>query len=110
MDLDCDPNMAVDPSALHFTTIFEQSAFTLPPGESPLLLPNETAHNNALFSGEDFRTPHSHIEPGTGRRLSVTSSSSSSGASLSPIMEPTQAVSSSPPDVNLNESTSSIRH
>ncbi|TBU45161.1 hypothetical protein BD309DRAFT_1079551 [Dichomitus squalens] len=108
MDLDFDPNMAVDPSALHFTTIFEQSAFTLPPSESSFLLSNDMVHNNMLFSGEDFGMPHSHIEPGTGRRLSVTSSSSSSGASLSPIMEPTHAVSSSPPDVNLNDPASEL--
>ncbi|KAI1797965.1 hypothetical protein LXA43DRAFT_420 [Ganoderma leucocontextum] len=110
MDLDFDPNMAVDPSALHFTTIFDQSAFTLPPDEASFLMANEMVPNDMLFpSGEDFGIPHSHVEPGTGRRLSVTSSSSSSGASLSPIMEPAQGISNSPPSyVNLNDPASEL--
>ncbi|PIL27736.1 transcription factor [Ganoderma sinense ZZ0214-1] len=108
MDLDFDPNMAVDPSALHFTTIFDQSAFTLPPNEASFLMSNEMVPNNMLFpSGEDFGL--SHVEAGTGRRLSITSSSSSSGASLSPIMEPSQGISGSPPsDVNLNDPASEL--
>ncbi len=106
MDLDFDPNMAVDPSALQFTTIFDQSAFALPPNEPSFLMSNEMVSN--MFTSEDFTLP-SHIEHGTGRRLSVTSSSSSSGASLSPIMEPTQVVSGSPPsDVNLNDPASEL--
>lgn len=108
MDLDFDPNMAVDPSALHFTTIFDQSAFTLPPNEASFLMSNEMVPNNMLFpSGEDFGL--SHVESGTGRRLSITSSSSSSGASLSPIMEPSQGISGSPPsDVNLSDPASEL--
>ncbi|KAI0824819.1 hypothetical protein BC628DRAFT_1410620 [Trametes gibbosa] len=100
MDLDFDQNMAVDPSALHFTTIFDPSAFAIPPAEGSFLMANEMAHNNSqmLFpNGEDASWHASHVEPHTGRRLSVTSSSSSSGASLSPVMEPTTSVSSSPP-------------
>nr|UBR88890.1 transcription factor bHLH7 [Ganoderma lucidum] len=108
MDLDFDPNMAVDPSALHFTTIFDQSAFTLPPSEASFLMSNEMVPNNMLFpSGEDFGL--SHVESGTGRRLSITSSSSSSGASLSPVMEPSQGISGSPPsDVNLSDPASEL--
>ena len=112
MDLDFDPNMAVDPSALQFTTIFDQSAFALPPNESSYIRNNEVVHNqqqHLLFPGAEDYAMSSHIEPGTGRRLSVTSSSSSSGASLSPIMEAASVVSSSPPsDVNLNDPASEL--
>ncbi|RDX54804.1 hypothetical protein OH76DRAFT_1552775 [Lentinus brumalis] len=113
MDLDFDPNMAVDPSALQFTTIFDQSAFALPPNETPYILNNEMVPNqhHMLFpTAEDF-VMSSHIEPGTGRRLSVTSSSSSSGASLSPVMEPASAVPGSPPShVNLSDPASELAH
>ncbi|KAI0698068.1 hypothetical protein C8T65DRAFT_614443, partial [Cerioporus squamosus] len=113
MDLDFDPNMAVDPSALQFTTIFDQSAFALPPNETSYIMNNEMVpnHHHMLFpTAEDFAMS-SHIEPGTGRRLSVTSSSSSSGASLSPVMEPTSVVSGSPPsDVNLSDPASELAH
>ncbi|KAI0674530.1 hypothetical protein C8Q78DRAFT_601273 [Trametes maxima] len=112
MDLDFDQNMAVDPSALHFTTIFDQSAFTMPPSEGSFLMSNEMVPNNnqMLFpGGEESSWPPSHIEHRTGRRLSVTSSSSSSGASLSPVIEPATAVSGSPPsEVNLSDPASEL--
>ncbi|KAI0336688.1 hypothetical protein GY45DRAFT_1376986 [Cubamyces sp. BRFM 1775] len=116
MDLDFDQNMAVDPSALHFTTIFDQSAFTMPQGEGSFLMSNEMAPNNQMLfpnganpGGDESSWPSSHLEPRTGRRLSVTSSSSSSGASLSPVMEPVSAVSSSPPyEVNLSDPASEL--
>ncbi|KAI0711434.1 hypothetical protein C8Q76DRAFT_652712, partial [Earliella scabrosa] len=107
MDMDLpefDPNMAVDPSALQFSTFFDQSAFTLPHNEPSFLMPN-------LFSTTEDLGLQSHIEPGTGRRLSVSSSSSSSGASLSPIMEPAQVASGSPPaDINLSDPASELAH
>ena len=108
MDLDFDPNMAVDPTALQFTTIFDQSAFTLPPNESSFIMANEMVPNNQmLFSNEDFNIPS--FASTSSRRLSITSSSSSSGASLSPVMEPAQSVSCSPPsDVNLSDPASEL--
>ncbi|KAH9849565.1 hypothetical protein C2E23DRAFT_736813 [Lenzites betulinus] len=111
MDLDFDQNMAVDPSALHFNTIFDPSAFAMPPAEGSFLMSNEMAHSNQMLfpNGEEPSWNASHVDPHTGRRLSVTSSSSSSGASLSPVMEPTTAVSSSPPsEVNLGDPASEL--
>ncbi|TFY61583.1 hypothetical protein EVJ58_g4423, partial [Rhodofomes roseus] len=102
MDLDFDPNMAIDPSALHFGSIFEQS----------LAMPSEAVHaaqatsqtQSLVYpSPEDMNwLNQQHMQPETGRRLSITSSSSSSGASLSPVMENSSvsssaSASSSPP-------------
>ncbi len=99
MDLDFDQNMAVDPSALHFTTIFDHSAFAVPPAEGAYLMTNEMVPSNQMLfpQSEESSWPSSHVESHTGRRLSVTSSSSSSGASLSPVMEPSFPMSGSPP-------------
>ncbi|KAI0360421.1 hypothetical protein OH77DRAFT_1418340 [Trametes cingulata] len=115
MDLDFDQSMAVDPSALHFNAIFDQSAFAMPPSEGSFLMsnmPNEMAPNGQLLypeSEESSSWAQSHHEPRTGRRLSITSSSSSSGASLSPVMEPAASVSSSPPsEVNLADPASEL--
>jgi hypothetical protein len=72
MDLDFEGSMAIDPSALHFNT----SIFTQP--ETPVFDPNGT------FQPEFFTQL---LNQNMGRRLSVTSSSSSSGASLSPVLE-----------------------
>ncbi|KAL1943867.1 hypothetical protein VTO73DRAFT_3685 [Trametes versicolor] len=99
MDLDFDQNMAVDPSALHFTTIFDHSAFAVPPAEGAYLMNNEMVPSNQMLfpQAEESSWPSSYVESHTGRRLSVTSSSSSSGASLSPVMEPSFPMSGSPP-------------
>ncbi|KAI0747063.1 hypothetical protein C8Q80DRAFT_1271868 [Daedaleopsis nitida] len=107
MDLDFDPNMAVDPSALQFSTIFDQSPFALPHNNSAYLMSNDMVPN--LFpTGEEYGLS-SHVDPTTGRRLSITSSSSSSGASLSPVIEPTLAISASPPaDINLSDPASEL--
>lgn len=102
MDLDFDPTMAVDPSALHFnTSMFTQSSLS----DGPYHLPS-TAQGDDLMSASVF----SHTQPmwsqeahaGTrpGRRLSITSSSSSSGASLSPILEPQSTAGNSPSSAN----------
>jgi len=68
----------IDPSALHFnTSIFTQSGPSVQgfnPTQTELVPPSSTQ-----VLGQN--------EPHPGRRLSVTSSSSSSGASLSPILE-----------------------
>lgn len=110
MDFDADSmDMAVDPSPLHFnTSIFSQTALS----ESSYFL-------DSLPQGQDFSstsmfpfdTPswptNGHVEPGTGRRLSLTSFSSSSGASLSPILEPqSSAGSSAASDSGTSESDS----
>ncbi|KAI0371313.1 hypothetical protein BV20DRAFT_965501 [Pilatotrama ljubarskyi] len=112
MDLDFDQSMVVDPSALHFNTIFDQSAFTMPAGEGSFMMSNEMAPNSQLLypdSEESSSWPQSHPDSHTGRRLSITSSSSSSGASLSPVMEPAASVSSSPPsEVNLTDPASEL--
>ncbi|THH00729.1 hypothetical protein EW026_g1858 [Hermanssonia centrifuga] len=97
MDLDFDPNMAVDPSALHFnTSIFTQPTlsdhgYLMGMHEQPT---SELLSTSVFPYGSNAWAPH--MEPATGRRLSITSSSSSSGASFSPILEPQSAVSSSP--------------
>ncbi|OBZ77745.1 hypothetical protein A0H81_02608 [Grifola frondosa] len=110
MDLDFDPNMAVDPSALHFTSIFDQSALSMAPiDNNPYLMSSEMASNPLLYPMPDESTWNSHVQLGTGRRLSVTSSSSSSGASLSPVIESTSVVSSSPPsDLCLSDPASEL--
>ncbi|KAI0341355.1 hypothetical protein BDW22DRAFT_1358860 [Trametopsis cervina] len=108
MDLDFDPTMAVDPSALHFNT----SMFTQPMSSENPYVPSSMDDLMAasIFANQAWPQAN-NIEPGTGRRLSITSSSSSSGASLSPILEPQSAVSSSSSsassdygDYSLNES------
>ncbi|KZT08037.1 uncharacterized protein LAESUDRAFT_724515 [Laetiporus sulphureus 93-53] len=97
MDLDFDSNMAVDPSALHFNSIFDNAAMSLPT-DSSFFLPATNPPPELLYPAtDDFSwMTQSHVQPQTGRRLSVTSSSSSSGASLSPVSD-NASVSSSPP-------------
>lgn len=112
MDLDFDPSMSVDPSALHFNT----SMFTQPAlADSQYLLSNmpqeEDMLSASVFShSQPMWSPESHVGARTARRLSITSSSSSSGASLSPILEPQSSVGNSPSsaisdcgDYSLNE-------
>lgn len=96
MDLDFDPNMSVDPSALHFQT----SMFTQPPitDNQYLLAHTEDMMASSMFPyaqptwPQDSNTDHTDARA---RRLSITSSSSSSGASLSPILEAQSTASSS---------------
>lgn len=100
MDLDFDQNMAIDPNSLHFDSIFDTNTLSLPDGTSFLMPPQADMSGDLVYPTSDDMSwmPQSHIQPDTGRRLSVTSSSSSSasGASLSPVSEPA-SVSSSPP-------------
>lgn len=72
MDLDFEGSMAIDPSALHFNT----SIFTQP--EAPVF------DASGAFKPEFFTQL---LNQNLGRRMSVTSSSSSSGASLSPVLD-----------------------
>jgi hypothetical protein len=69
-------NMSIDPSALHFDYQHDLSQQLLSVGYPFTFTPHEPSYNNDPFFG---------LKP---RRLSITSSSSSSGASLSPVMEP----------------------
>lgn len=107
MDLDFQASMAVDPSALHFdNSMFAQqpSADSQPdgmyaPAVGQLLYPYNAPSN-------------SWAETTTQRRLSITSASSSSGASLSPIPEHSPAISSSASDSGYSEgdSASELAH
>lgn len=91
MDLDFDASMSIDPSSLHFnTSIFTQA---------------EPVFDQAgAFKPEFFTQLLDQNMQQPSRRLSVTSSSSSSGASFSPILEqrPTP-VSSVAGDTSSNE-------
>ncbi|KAH9932222.1 uncharacterized protein B0H18DRAFT_1083322 [Fomitopsis serialis] len=101
MDLDFDPNMAIDPSALHFGSMFDQGLAMAPEN---LYSGQASDQNQGLLypTTEDMDwLQQQHIQPETGRRLSITSSSSS-GASLSPVMDnasvsSSASASSSPP-------------
>lgn len=99
MDLDSDPlGLSVDPNSLHFnTSIFSQTALAENPYYGIPLAQGHDLTSASLFPFDNSWATGAHLEPGTGRRLSVTSSSSSSGASLSPIIETKPVVSSSPP-------------
>lgn len=99
MDLDTDPlGLSVDPSSLHFnTSIFSQTALAENPYYGIPLTQGQDLTSASLFPFDGSWATGAHLEPGTGRRLSVTSSSSSSGASLSPIIETKPVISSSPP-------------
>jgi len=110
MDLDFDPTMAVDPNALHFnTSIFDTDAMGLP-SDSAFLMPQGNVTGDLLYPNTDDMSWMSHIQPETGRRLSITSSSSSSGASLSPISEHASVSSSPPSDIYLNDPAQELAH
>lgn len=96
MDLDFNPNMAVDPSALHFNP----SIFAPQSNDVYHLSQNDFASEFISASMFPFETEHASNSwnNGTttnGRRLSITSSSSSSGASLSPVISHQSSVASS---------------
>ncbi|THH30548.1 hypothetical protein EUX98_g3636 [Antrodiella citrinella] len=107
MELDFQSNMAVDPSALHFnTSMFSQPAGTVQPEN--LFLPPAATQFVAppLFSYDVQAQNNTWSGTPTQRRLSITSSSSSSGASLSPIPERSTAISSSASDSGFSEGDS----
>lgn len=82
MELDFDSSLAIDPSALHFnTSIFTQS--------------DPVFDQAGAFKPEFFTQLLDQSTSQPGRRLSVTSSSSSSGPSFSPISEPRETLTSS---------------
>lgn len=93
MDLDMDPlGMSTDPTSLHFnTSIFSQTAIAENPYYSTIPQLNDMSAAS-IFPYDSTVWP---TTDNTGRRLSVTSSSSSSGASLSPILEAQSASSPS---------------
>ncbi|TCD68870.1 hypothetical protein EIP91_009585 [Steccherinum ochraceum] len=111
MELDFQSNMAVDPSALHFNpSMFTHQASV---AQSEHLF---NAHTNAQFpTAPNFPFDPQNgtwTETSTQRRLSITSASSSSGASLSPIPEHSSAISSSASDSGYSEgdSASELAH
>ncbi|KAL4246402.1 hypothetical protein ABKN59_009155 [Abortiporus biennis] len=97
MDMDFDPHVTVDPSSLHFnTSIFTQQDTVAVTPETPFVLSPNPNTAQALVSASIFHLDNqstpvpwaSSVFSNTGtRRLSVTSSSSSSGASLSPVCD-----------------------
>ncbi|EPQ53596.1 hypothetical protein GLOTRDRAFT_139779 [Gloeophyllum trabeum ATCC 11539] len=96
MDLDFNPASSIDPSALHF------NYNAVPPLNFPVDgflsaqdLLNVPFPATLQPGGNEGAFPFSGIGSGA-RRLSVTSSSSSSGASLSPILEHNSPVEASP--------------
>ena len=108
--------MAIDPNALHFGSMFDQTialasenAFTAQPvaQSQELLYPSV---------GDMSWLNQQHTQPVTGRRLSITSSSSSSGASLSPVMDnasvssSTSAGGSPPSDSYLSDPAQELAH
>lgn len=102
MDLDFDASMAIDPSTLHFGSMFDQG---LVAASDNVFATQSAAQSQGLLyptAGDMDWLNQQHVQPETGRRLSITSSSSSSGASLSPVMESasiagTSSAGSSPP-------------
>lgn len=105
MDLDSDPlAMSVDPNSLNFnTSIFTQTALNDTQYLTAPLTQVHEVNPSSLFPFDNSWA--TGIQTNTGRRLSVTSSSSSSGASLSPILEsPSAFNSSSASDGGLSDS------
>ena len=111
MELDFQSSMAIDPSALHFNpSMFSQHAvppqtdniYTAPPASQLASTPSYPYDAQpTVWTGTP---PH--------RRLSITSASSSSGASLSPVPEHSAAISSSASDSGYSEgdSASELAH
>ena len=92
MSMDYNPSMAVEPSALHFDSSYHQ-----PPLFTSNVLPTSFPFT---FGSDESSSPSSHGDSRQ-RRLSITSSSSSSGASLSPVIEaetPSVAIIENPAD------------
>ena len=116
MDLDFDASMAIDPTTLHFGSMFDQglamaheNVFAAQPAAQAQELLYPTAGDISWLNQQ-------HVQPDTGRRLSVTSSSSSSGASLSPILDNASVASSSsagsspPGESYLSDPASELAH
>lgn len=93
MDLDFNPNMAVDPSALHFSpSIFAPQSTN----DVHYLGANDFTNefiSASMFPFESENTNNAWNGTTNGRRLSITSSSS--GASLSPVIGHQSSVASS---------------
>lgn len=104
MDMDFNPSMSIEPSALHYDSMkFANPGMSFSYddqyGLSSELLTSQFPFT-FQFNGEDMSSsPSSSASPQSStkeRRLSITSSSSSSGASFSPVPESTP----SPPTYN----------
>ena len=117
MDLDFDASMAIDPNTLHFGSMFDQGLAAMAP-ENAFAAQTAPQPQELLYPTGDISwlNQQHHVQPDTGRRLSVTSSSSSSGASLSPIMETASVASSSsagsspPSESYLSDPASELAH
>lgn len=103
MDMEFNPSMSVDPSALHYNNQTYNTAFDLSSYENPHM-PNDLLSASFPFTFSSHPSPEASVSSNDfgsstkERRLSVTSSSeSSSGASLSPVLEHTPAVVSNDP-------------
>ncbi|OCH84234.1 hypothetical protein OBBRIDRAFT_799259 [Obba rivulosa] len=94
MDLDFDPNMSVDPSALHFSSIFDNN-FPLPPADSAFAPPAEPLTEQQLYPSPSDASWPAQQSPNS-RRFSDASYTSASGYALSPISESASTGSSSP--------------
>ncbi|PPQ88539.1 hypothetical protein CVT25_009919 [Psilocybe cyanescens] len=94
MNMDFNPSMSIEPSALHYDSMkFANSGMNFSYddqyGLSSELLASQFPFT-FQFNGEDMSSSSSSASPQSStkeRRLSITSSSSSSGASLSPVPE-----------------------
>ena len=94
MDMDFDPSLTIEPSALHYDFAKVAQGMNYPQDDqfnsySTELLsgPFPFTFQEALVAGDMSSASASPTSYNKGRRLSITSSSSSSGASLSPVPE-----------------------
>ena len=112
MDLDFQSNMAIDPSALHFNpSVFSQPAVA-PQHEGIYTAVQGSQYTAAPTTYPFDAQANSWSETTTQRRLSITSASSSSGSSLSPVPEHSNVISSSASDSGYSEgdSASELAH
>ncbi|KAI0064902.1 hypothetical protein BV25DRAFT_1914055 [Artomyces pyxidatus] len=92
-------SMSIDPSALHFDPrIFSAQAYPALQGSVIPSQPQPQAQFSQLSHFTNAGGDSQMLTLGTGRRMSITSSSSSSGASFSPVLGHATASSSSVSD------------
>jgi hypothetical protein len=95
IDMDFNPSMAVNPNSLHFD--YARMAYPLQPSDYNQYGPlsNELLSASFPFTfSADHAVPNFAESNAKPRRLSITSSSSSSGASLSPVLGSGESVRS----------------
>ncbi|EMD34676.1 hypothetical protein CERSUDRAFT_116864 [Gelatoporia subvermispora B] len=103
MDLDFDPNMSVDPSALHFSSIFDNN-FPLPPVDNTFVATAEPLQEQLLYpppAPTDAGWP-AQSSPNPRRLSDASSYTSTSGSAFSPISESASVGSSSPSSDSLH--------